>query len=118
MRRILNWLEAKFSRHSATIEADEWHPPVEVSVKRIKNAEEEYTVEVSCGSEYPERVENHRQVKDVPTPNSYACDDTIAQRQLNILNESPPDADESAGFDPYNTGRIDTSKAWNSRSGK
>ena len=118
MKRILNWLETKFSRHSATIGADEWHPPVKVRVKRTESAEEEYTVEISCGGEYRDRAENHRHVKDVPKPNIYACDDSIAQRQLNILNESPPDADESAGFDPYNTGRIDTSKAWNSRSGK
>ena len=29
MNRILKWLETKFSRHSAAVEADECHAPVE-----------------------------------------------------------------------------------------
>ena len=84
---------------------------MEVSVKRTENAKEEYTVEISCGGEYRDRVENHRQVKDVPMPDIYACDDTVAHRQLSILNEPTLDDGESAGFDPYNTGRIDMSKS-------
>ncbi|MCK5326400.1 MAG: hypothetical protein KAJ57_10330 [Woeseiaceae bacterium] len=118
MKRILNWLETKFSRHSATIGTDEWHPSVEVRVKRTENAEEENTVEISCGGEYRDRVESHRQVKDVPMPDIYACDDTVAQRQLNILNEPTLDDGESAGFDPYNSGRFDTSKTRKLRSNK
>lgn len=118
MRRIFDWLGTRFSRHSAAIEADERHPPVEVRDERTKNAEEKYVVEISCGGEYRDRVENHRQVKDIPVPDNYASDDTIAQRQLNILNEPPLDLSGSAGFDPYNTGRIDISKAWGSHSRK
>jgi len=29
MKRILKWLETKFSRHSATVEADERHTPID-----------------------------------------------------------------------------------------
>jgi hypothetical protein len=118
MGRILNWLETKFSRKSATIEANQWRPPVAVRVKRPENAEEEYTVESSCGGAYPDLVENNRQGKDVPMPDIYACDDTIAQRQLEDLNEPPLELGESAGSDPYNTGRFDTSKVWKSSSSK
>ena len=118
MKRILNWLETKFSRHSATIGTDGRRPAVEVSVKRTENAEEEYIVEISCGGEYRDRVEKHRQVKDVPVPDIYACDDTVAQRQLSILNEPTLEDGESAGFDPYNSGRFDTSKTRKSRSSK
>jgi hypothetical protein len=115
MKQLLKWLETKFSRHSA---ADEWRPPVQVRVKRTEKAEEEYTVESSYGGAYPDHVENHGPRKDVPMPDNYACDDTIAQRQLNILNESPLDEGKSASFDPYNTGSYDKSKTWNSRSSK
>ncbi len=118
MKRILHWLEATFSRHSVTIGADARRPPVEVRVKRTENAEEEHTVELCCGGEYRDRVENHRQVEDIPMPDIYACDDTVAQRQLNVLNKSPLDASESAGYDPYNSGRFDTSKTRKSRSSK
>ncbi len=32
MKRILKWLESKFSRHSAAVEADERHTPVDKHV--------------------------------------------------------------------------------------
>ncbi len=32
MKRILKWLETKFSRHSAAVEADECHAPVDKHV--------------------------------------------------------------------------------------
>ncbi len=46
------------------------------------------------------------------------------QRDLRILDEWSPDdresdgSGESTGFDPYNSGSIDTSKSWKSRSRK
>jgi hypothetical protein len=116
MNPILKWLETKFSRHSATVEVDEWRPPVQVRVKSTEKAEEEYTVESSCGGVYPDRVENRRQEKEASMPDIYACDDTVAQRQLETLNEPPLEPGESAGFDPYNSGRFDTSKVWKSSS--
>ena len=118
MKRIIDWLGTKFSRNSATIEADELRPPVQVRVERTEMAEEECTVGSSCGGAYPDHVENHRQGKDASTPDSYACDDTVAHRQLSFLNEPALDAGESAGFDPYSTGRFDTSKTWDSGSRK
>ncbi len=33
MKRISKWLESKFSRHSAAVEADERHTPVGVRVR-------------------------------------------------------------------------------------
>ena len=118
MKQIIDWLETKLSRNSATTGADEWRPPVQVRVERTAKAEEKYTVGSSCGGAYPDHVDNHRQGKDASTPDSYACDDTGARRQLSFLNEPALDAGESAAFDPYNTGRFDTSKAWDSGSRK
>ncbi len=51
-------------------------------------------------------------------------DDSNIQRDLRILDEwSPDDSEsdgpgESTGVDPYNSGSIDTSKSWKSRSRK
>ena len=51
-------------------------------------------------------------------------DDSNIQRDLRILDEWSPDdsesdgSDESTGVDPYNSGSIDTSKSWKSRSHK
>jgi hypothetical protein len=85
MKRILEWLEAKFSRHSAATEAAEGQTPVCVRVNRMQHPEDEYTIEISCGIEMND---------------TYTCDDTAAQRQLDDLNEPPADAGGSARLDP------------------
>ena len=45
---------------------------------------------------------------------NYQCDDTVAQRKLNVLNECVGDAAQSGDSDPYNTCEHDTSKSWGS----
>ncbi len=92
MKQFLKWLETKFSRHSAAVEADEQHTPVGVA-------------------EVPSRDENHAAGKDIQMPNLYDCDDPYKQQQLKTPDESSLDATESIGIDPYNTGIFETSKS-------
>ena len=105
MKRFLKWVETKFSRYSATVEADERHTPVGVA-------------------EVPDRVESHEPGKDIQMPNIYDCDDPFKKQQRKTLNESSLDDSESAGssestgVDPYDMGCIDTSKSRESRSRK
>ncbi len=113
MKRFLKWLETKFSRHSAVVEADEPHTPVGVRV-RVKPkdiAEEEYSVELAFDASVPGRVESDEPGKDVLMPDIYGFDDTNIQPALTILIESSPDDSESTGFDPYNSGSFETSKS-------
>jgi len=86
MKRILKWLETKFSRHSAAVEADERHIPVGVTTK--ENVKEE-----NSDSDY-----------------------TLTLATLTSLEEPPFVVFESTGFDPYNSGSFDTSKTWESHS--
>ncbi len=59
-----------------------------------------------------------------PDTDKYANDESNTQRDLRILDEWSPDdsesdgSGESTGVDPYNSGSIDTSKSWKSRSRK
>ncbi len=99
MKRILNWLETKFARHLATVEADELHTPVGVA-------------------EVPGRVESHGSEKDIQKPNIYNCDNPFKQPKLTIRYKSSLVTSESMGVDPYNTGSFDTSKSRESRSRK
>ena len=92
MKQILKWLETKFSRHSAAVEADEQHIAVGVAV-------------------VPGRVESHGPGKDIQMPNIYDCDDPFKQQQLKTLEESPFVVTESTGFDPYNSGSFESSKS-------
>ena len=92
MKRFLKWLETKFSRHSAAVEADEPHTTIRVRVKPKDTAEEEYR-------------------KDIQMPNIYDCDNPFKQQQLKTLDQSSLDAGESTAVDPYNTGSFETSKS-------
>ena len=115
MKRVLKWLETKFSRHSAVVEADEHHTPVGVSP--TESAQEEYSVEVAFDASVPGGVESDEPEENVLILDKYT-DDTITQRTLGILDESSLDPSESTGVDPYNSGSFDKSKGWKSRSRK
>ncbi len=88
MKRIVKWLETRFSGPSAAVETDERPARVVARIDRVKEDDDEYTVEYSCGSDI------------------YTSDDTVSRRQLNDLNEPPQDADESAEFNPYNKSQL------------
>ncbi len=88
MKRVLKWLETKFSQHSAAVEADERHTPVGVTPK--ENSKEE-----NSASDYTSTLP----ILAIFRESSYE------------VSESSLDASESIGVDPYNTGRFDTSKS-------
>ncbi len=95
MKRVLKWLETKFSQQSAAVEADERHTPVGVTPK--ENSKEE-----NSSSDY---------TSTLPTL-------AIIRESSYEVSESSLDASESTGVDPYNTGSFGGSKAWQSRSPK
>ncbi len=81
MKRFLEWLETKFSRHSAAVEADERDTSVGVTTREIVKEE------------------------------NNASDRTPTIPALTILEESPFEIIESTGYDPYNSGSFETSKS-------
>ena len=81
MKRILKWLETKFSWHSAGVEADEQHSIVGVTTN--------------------ENIEQENSDSD-PTP-------TVPT--LTILEDSSFEVIESTGFDPYDSGSFESSKS-------
>jgi len=120
MRPIIEWLRNVLSRETKQVELPKAPvpAPVSVRVRPGKIADDEYTVEFNCGIEVPDSVATTETGRDNSTPELYLCDDESAQRQIDILNDSPLDAAEPVGVDPYNTGRFDSSRAWNSPSTK
>ena len=92
-------------------EAGKRQSPVGDRVGSKENAEEEYSVEVAFDASVPGRVEGDKPGKDIQMPNIYDCEDPFKKQQLKTLDQSSPDASESIGVDPYNTGRFDTSKS-------
>ncbi len=81
MKRVLEWLETKFSRHSAGVKADERDTSVGVTTREIVKEE------------------------------NNASDRTPTIPALTILEESSFEIIESTGYDPYNSGSFETSKS-------
>ena len=81
MKRILKWLETKFSQHSSDVEAD--GRPTSVGVTTKENIEQEHG--------------DSDRTPTVPT--------------LSILEDSSFEVIESTGFDPYDSGSFESSKS-------
>ncbi len=118
MKRFFNWLESKFSRHSASAEAEVVHIPVGVRVRPEENIQEDYTVEVGFDPEMSGQIENERPGKNVLIQDKKADQAMETDQELSILSDSSLNANQSAGVDPYDTGCFDTSKMWKSPSPK
>lgn len=56
--------------------------------------------------------------KNVLMRSRYVREDTGTHDSLKILDASLLEAEEETGIDPYNTGRFDRAKSWESRSRK
>ena len=81
MKQILRWLETQMSRHPVAIEVEE-----------------------------SRRVEYSDPGKIAPLPDIYGLERPVKKPQLVRDCELVPEAGESIGFDPYNTGGFNTPK--------
>jgi hypothetical protein len=63
-------------------------------------------------------IENNGPGKNVLTRNKYVREDTGTHDTLMIVDDALIETDEETGIDPYNTGRFDPSKNWDSCFGK
>ena len=61
------------------------------------------------------RIEDAGPGKNVLVHEEYGSDDTGAREMLKLLDDSPLDANEPVGIDPYNSGEFDRSKHWDTR---
>ena len=52
--------------------------------------------------------------KNVLIRNKYVREDTGTHETLKIVDDSLLDNDDEVGLDPYNTGRFDRARSWNS----
>ncbi len=60
------------------------------------------------------KIEDGGPGKNVLIRNKYVREDTGTHDTLKIIDDSILESDEEYGLDPYNTGRFDRSKSWNS----
>jgi hypothetical protein len=60
------------------------------------------------------KIEDGGPGKNVLIRNKYVREDTGTHETLKIIDDSILESDEEHGLDPYNTGRFDRAKSWNS----
>lgn len=60
------------------------------------------------------RIEEVGPGKNVLVRNKYVREDTGTHETLKIIDDSLVEKEDDGGIDPYNTGRFDRSKSWDS----
>ncbi len=69
---------------------------------------------VDFASDVGGKIEDGGPGKNVLVRNKYVREDTGTHETLTIIDDSILQADEDDGLDPYNSGRFDRSKSWDS----
>lgn len=72
------------------------------------------TETVEFSAEVGGRIEDGGPGKNVLVRNKYIREDTGTHETLTIIDESILEADDETGIDPYNSGRFDRAKSWDS----
>lgn len=102
MKRFFKWLEKNFSRLKTSIATDQ--PSNSSTVEPDDIANDDYRVEMPGGVDVPGGIDAHGSETDVMMPDIYADRHDATEPDLKILDQASPDVDESAGFNPYDTG--------------
>lgn len=124
MQRFLNWLNSRFFADEEPLEGPLFESgahvapptvrPVKVTPKPRPEPEPETTEELQFTSEVGGRIDDGGPGKNVLIRNKYVREDTGTHETLQIIDDSILDSEDEFGADPYNTGRFDRSKSWDS----
>ena len=118
MARIIDWLKTRLGLEEPEPEEPLWQNPVGVRPKpptvkpRPKAAPS--SDEVDFSADVGGRIVDGGPGKNVLIRNKYVREDTGTHETLKIVDDSLLETDEESGADPYNTGRFDRSKSWDS----
>jgi hypothetical protein len=125
MQRFIKWLGSKLfaEKPDPKLRQSGIRPKPMLAVKSARSRQTQNVAKtakeaVDFNSELQGRVEDAGPGKNVLIRNKYLREDTGTHDSLKIIDDSIIDNGEETGFDPYNSGRFDRAKNWNSRTGK
>jgi len=119
MSRIVDWLKTRLGLEEPEPEESLWQSGVHVRPKprpRPK-AEQQAPPEkeaASFSSDVGGKIIDGGPGKNVLIRNKYVREDTGTHETLKIVDDTLLESGEDLGDDPYNTGRFDRSKSWDS----
>lgn len=120
MQQFLKWLGMKLFPNRAQPAPP--RPPVGVRVRpsaprpgAARPARPTRPRSVGFNPEVNGRIADGGPGKNVLVRNRFVREDSGTHETLKILDDSLLEAEEQAGIDPYNTGRFDRAKHWETR---
>jgi hypothetical protein len=120
MQRLIKWLakkifpDKKAPDHSLRRTGDRRMPQARPAKPRQAVQRHPKIDTVDFSTELGGKIEDGGPGKNVLVRNKYVREDTGTHETLTIVDDSLLEADEDGGLDPYNTGRFDRSKSWDS----
>jgi hypothetical protein len=118
MESIIDWLKTRLGLAKPEPEESPWgdSPHVRPRPPRVRpkpNAASR-PEPVDFSADVGGRIIDGGPGKNVLIRNKYVREDTGTHETLKIVDDSLLETDEEFGADPYNTGRFDRSKSWDS----
>ena len=113
MMRFVEWLKAAFGRTEP--EPPVRYRPPRARVKPPRATQQKRMPEVvDFIADLGGQVEDAGPGKNVLIRNKYVREETGTHETLKIVDDSLAETADETGADPYNTGRFDRSKSWDS----
>jgi hypothetical protein len=113
MNRFMTWLVNKFENDDEEVDL-----PIRPAGMRATPAPRQREKNTPTPAEFSTELEGKiidgGPGKNVLVRNKYLREDTGTHETLKIIDESILNSDDEDGIDPYNTGRFDRSKSWDS----
>jgi hypothetical protein len=110
MKRFINWLSDKFAADESPRRPTGVHkmskPPAQKPPVRANAVH--YSANING------KIVDAGPGKNKLIKNKYIREDTGTHETLKIVDDSVLESDEEFGIDPYNTGRFDRSRSWDS----
>lgn len=119
MARIVDWLKTRLGLEEPEPEEPLWQSGVHVRPRPARRRTFEKVSKpkvepVDFSSDVGGRIADGGPGKNVLIRNKYVREDTGTHETLKIVDDSLLESDDEEGDDPYNTGRFDRSKSWES----
>jgi hypothetical protein len=117
MNRFLKWLGNKlFGRKAANARSlHQTGTRISPAARKPRKSSSPTATPVAFDPTVSGSIDDGGPGKNVLVRNRFVREDTGTHDTLKILDDSLLEDDEESGIDPYNTGRFDRSKSWNSR---
>jgi len=117
MESIIDWLKTRLGLNDPEPEEPLWRsaPGVRPQPPRVRpKAARQQPTGADFSADVGGRIVDGGPGKNVLIRNKYVREDTGTHETLKIVDDSLLETDDEFGADPYNTGRFDRSRSWDS----